>query len=337
MREFRVSKQGKEGCYNTVSAAVEGIQKWDRELQKCGSEDQDVALILVEPGIYEEVVELRRSNVTIKGTGSPEETIIQYGNYANMIMEDGGKRGTFRSYVMFLDGDHVTLENLTIRNTAFPRKQVGQALALYADGDGFLARNCHLESFQDTLFTGPLPPTPMSPGGFIGPKEHDERKLGRHIYDKCVIKGDVDFIFGSAMALFQECEIVSRNGLTPADQAPETGILGYVAAASTPEGCPVGYAFYKCRFTAERCPAGSVFLGRPWREYAQTELIQCELGEHIHPQGFHDWKKTQAHETIRYGEYQCHGPGAGRLGRADYARQLDEARAREILRFFSSI
>ena len=324
MREFRVSKINKEGYFHTISEALAELQ----------NRDSEPAVILVEPGVYEEVVELRGSNVTIRGTGRPEETVIQYGNYANMIMEDGSKRGTFRSYVLFLDGNHNTLENLTIRNTAFPRKQVGQALALYADGDGILVRNCHLESYQDTLFTGPLPPAPMSPGGFTGPKENDERIMGKHIYDKCVIKGDVDFIFGSAMALFRECEIVSRNGLAQADQAPDGSILGYVAAASTPEGCPAGYVFFKCRFTSEDCPKGSVYLGRPWREFAQTVLIRCELGEHIHPQGFHDWKKTQAHATIRYGEYASFGPGADPSCRADYVRRISEAEAGMLLRQF---
>ena len=323
--ELTVSRSGRTGTYPSVSAAVIAAMQ----------EPIEEAVILVEPGIYEEVVEVRRPFVTIRGLGKPEETVIQYGNYANMLMEDGSKRGTFRSYVMLLDGDENRLENLTIRNTAFPRKKVGQALALYADGDGIRVQNCHLESYQDTLFTGPLPPAPLSPGGFTGPKEHDERKLGRQIYDKCVISGDVDFIFGSAMALFRDCELISRNGLTEADQAPNGSILGYVTAASTPEGAPAGYVFAHCRFSAVDCPAGSVYLGRPWRDFAQTILYDCELGEHIHPQGFHDWNKWQAHDTIFYGECQNHGPGAEVAGRAEFVRQMNEKEINEILSVFA--
>ncbi len=324
MIHLQISKDSSKTPYATIGAALAALP-----------EDKAQPVILtLDPGIYEEVVEIRRSHVTLRGQGKPEDTVIQFGNYANMKMEDGSKRGTFRSYTMLLDGDGITLENLTVRNTAFPRSKVAQALALYADGDGILVKNCRLESFQDTLFTGPLPPTPNIPGSFVGPKEFDERRVGRQIYENCVITGDVDFIFGSAMAKFYRCELVSRNAAAKADQAPESGILGYVTAASTPKGYPVGYVFEECRFSGEECPEGSVFLGRPWRNYAKTVLIRCELGAHIHPLGFHDWNKPEAHETIYYGEFECYGPGAEPSGRADYVRKLTEQEAKECLDFF---
>lgn len=90
-----------------------------------------------------------------------------------------------------------------------------------------------------------------------------------------------------------------------------------------------------CRFTSMDCPKGSVYLGRPWRNFAQTVLIHCELGEHVHPQGFHDWKKAEAHSAIFYGEYQNFGQGADRTKRADFARQLEEKEAKRILSIFA--
>ncbi|MBR4733628.1 MAG: pectin methylesterase [Lachnospiraceae bacterium] len=336
---FRVSKDITKDCCHSISEAV-------RMASACAgkgntAEPDEITAerveILVEPGIYEEVVEIRRPNVSVIGLEGPEKTIIQYGNYANMLMEDGSKRGTFRSYVLLLDGDGNALEGLTIRNTAWPRSKVAQAIALYADGDGILVKNCHLESYQDTLFTGPLPPTAMIPGGFTGPKEFDERRMGRQIYEDCVIKGDVDFIFGSAMALFRNCDLVSRNGNAQAEQAPESGILGYVTAASTPEGYSVGYVFDHCRFLSEGCPKGSVYLGRPWRDHAKTVLLDCELGAHIHPSGFHDWNKTKARETVCYGEYQSFGEGADPSGRAPFVTQLTESQAMTIRNAFQDI
>ena len=332
MTVLKVSKENKEGYYPSLSAAVAAL---DQGVQK--AKDPEQALILVEPGIYEEVVEIRRPRVKIKGLEGPKKTILQFGNYANMPMADGKKRGTFRSYVLLLDGDQNSLEGLTIRNTAYPRSEVAQALALYADGDGIRVKNCHLESYQDTLFTGPLPPAPMTPDGFVGPKEHDERRMGRQIYEDCIIKGDVDFIFGSAMALFRNCSVYSRNAFSEADQAPESGILGYVTAASTPEGCPAGYVFDHCRLLSEGCPKGSVYLGRPWRDFAKTVFLNCEIGEHIHPQGFHDWGKQGARETILYGEYQCHGPGARTEGRATFVRSLTREQALLQLAAFADL
>ncbi len=319
--EITVSKRNVPGDglrFRTITEALKAMPEGSAE----------PVLILIEPGIYREKLEVRRGNVTLRGTGAPEDVIIEYGDYANMRMEDGSKRGTFRSYVLFLDGDGNALENLTVRNTAFPRREVGQAIALYADGDGICVRNCHLESWQDTLFTGPLPPKELTPGGFVGPKQFDARRMGRQCYENCVISGDVDFIFGSAEVLFYQCELRSVNALAPADQAPESGILGYVTAASTPEGWPCGYVFLECRFTSENCPKGSVYLGRPWRNYAKTVLIRCELGEHIHPAGFHDWNKPESHETCLYGEYGCYGPGADRTCRAPFVHALKEEEAK---------
>ncbi|MBR6151915.1 MAG: pectin methylesterase [Lachnospiraceae bacterium] len=317
----------------TVSKTGKGFERITEALLAVQNGTEEVVIDL-EPGIYREKVEIRRSHVTLRGMGAPEETVIEFGDYAKASMPDGTLRQTFRSYVMLLDGDHLTLENLTVRNTAFPRKDVGQALALYADGDQLLVKNCHLESYQDTLFTGPLPPAPMTPGSFVGPKEFAERKLGKQRYENCVISGDVDFIFGSAQALFSNCEIVSRNGMTDADQAPKDGILGYVTAASTPEGSPVGYVFVDCKFTSDNCPPRSVYLGRPWRNFAKTILIRCELGKHIHPEGFHDWGKTESHETIDYGECQCFGEGADDGRRAIFVRRVGEKEAEQLLKFF---
>ncbi|MBQ9489961.1 MAG: pectin methylesterase, partial [Lachnospiraceae bacterium] len=127
----------------TVSKTGKGFERITEALLAAQNGTEEVVIDL-EPGIYREKVEIRRSHVTLRGMGEPEETVIEFGDYAKAIMPDGTLRQTFRSYVMLLDGDDLTLENLTVRNTAFPRKEVGQAIALYADGDDLLVRNCHL-------------------------------------------------------------------------------------------------------------------------------------------------------------------------------------------------
>lgn len=312
MLQYLVSKtaQGKNS-FTSVSEAIAALP----------SDTDTPVTIKIKPGVYCEKLQLCRSNVTLLGEDTAN-TILTYDDCATQIMPDGSKRGTFRSYTMFLDGNNITLENLTIRNSAYPRSQAGQALALYADGDRILVKNCHLESFQDTLFTGPLPPTALSPGGFTGPKEFAERIVGRQLYQNCYICGDIDFIFGSATAYFENCEIASvYSEELPLDKNGNTPIYGYVTAASTPEGYPYGYVFESCRFTGT-CPRHSVYLGRPWRNYAKTVLLNCNIGSHIHPEGFHDWNKQEAHNTILYAEYQSTGEGASSDTRAPFARQL---------------
>lgn len=47
--------------------------------------------------------------------------------------------------------------NITFENSAGFGKKVGQAIAVYAEGDDLVFKNCHMLGHQDTLFTGPLP------------------------------------------------------------------------------------------------------------------------------------------------------------------------------------
>ena len=98
----------------------------------------------------------------------PSDTVISFGDYGYEIMPDGIKRGTFRSYTFFVHAADVTLRNLTIENTAGDSKTHGQAIALYAECDRFVAEYCRILGHQDTLFTGPLPPEEYEPGGFRG-------------------------------------------------------------------------------------------------------------------------------------------------------------------------
>ena len=133
--------------------------------------------IRVMPGIYHEKLSLMRPNVTIEGAGaSPSDTVISFGDYGYEIMPDGIKRGTFRSYTFFVHAADVTLRNLTIENTAGDSKTHGQAIALYAECDRFVAESCRILGHQDTLFTGPLPPEEYEPGGFRGPTESAPRQ-----------------------------------------------------------------------------------------------------------------------------------------------------------------
>ncbi len=317
MLKFTVSQTlTDENCFFSLSDALAAIP-----------DDFDAPVhILVKSGIYHEKVTVLRPFVTIEGEDALS-TVITYDDYANMLMEDGSKRGTFRSYTMFLDSHDITLSNLTIRNASTPRSKAGQAIALYADGDKIIVKNCRLESYQDTLFTGPLPPTALSPGGFIGPKEFAPRINGRQYYKDCYICGDIDFIFGSATAYFENCEISSVYSEDLVSKDGKIPVYSYATASSTAEGQTYGYVFSSCRFTGT-CPDASCYLGRPWRNFAKTVLLNCYLGSHIKKEGFHDWNKTEARDTIYYAEYQSYGEGAATADeRAPYVKQLTEEEA----------
>lgn len=310
---FEVSTE-REGAYRSVSDALAAAD------QLYPNAEQPVR-IHVDPGEYRERVEIHRSHVTLAGETADSVRIVG-GLGAKMPSSDGsgvdGTLGTFRTYTVLVDADDVRLENLTIVNDAGDGRKVGQAIALYADGDRLVVDACRITGHQDTLFLGPLPPREVKPGGFIGPKQFAPRRVGRQYFRRCRIEGDVDFIFGSARAYFEGCEIRSLNR--------NMDVNGYVTAASTPEGEPYGFVFHGCSFTAPQDVApDSVYLGRPWRVWAQTVLVDCWLGQHIKCDGWWDWNKPAAHERACYAGAILHGPAGDTAGWVPWARELDAA------------
>ena len=166
--------------------------------------------IHIAPGIYHEHLDITEPYITLVGAGA-DQTVITGNLGGYEILEDGLKRGTFRTQTVFVHTHDFTARDLTIENAAGPGNIVGQAIALYADGDRLCFENVHLKGFQDTLFTGPLPAKEVEPGGFRGPLEHAPRINGHQYYRKCTIEGSIDFIFGSATAYFKECTLISRD------------------------------------------------------------------------------------------------------------------------------
>ena len=246
------------------------------------------------------------SNLHISDNGLTIENKNFTGSYfAKEMHPDGKLRGTFRSYSVLVEGNDIIFKNCVFENIAGNGAEVGQALALYLDGDNIQLENCVIRAHQDTLFLAPLPEKEIIPGGFLGPKQFTERKSRVFHFKNCVIEGGVDFIFGGATAYFDNCEFVSVEE-------------GFVFAPSTPKDVEVGFVAKNCRFTAkDNVPQGSCYIARPWRDYAAVELIDCYLGAHIHPLGFDDWGKTHAHSTVRFVERNSYGEGAS-LTRPDY-------------------
>ncbi len=331
-----VNIPGHTPCFDTVAAALESLscpgsiatEGATQEAKAFPAPRPDIPPVIIHigKGDYREKLVITRPGLTLQGEGESRDDVrIVYGDGAMDIMPEGDNRGTFRTASVRIDTHDFTARHLTIENDAGSGAAVGQALALYVDGDRNYFYDCALRGHQDTLFTAPLPEQEMVAGGFKGPGEGKPRTMGRQCYRNCYIEGDVDFIFGSAVAYFENCEIFSRMREDKKPARPDARVTcGYVTAASTPKGEPFGYVFKDCRLTGD-CPPDSVFLGRPWREYAKTVFIDCLLGAHIRREGWNDWKKEHGH--FYYGEYRSYGPGASPETRADFSCQLTDEEA----------
>lgn len=363
-----VNMLGYTPCFPTVTAALEGIQMQEPEkTYPAPFSDVAPAVVHIGPGVYREKLVITRPNLTLLGEGeNREDTVLVWGDGAFDDMPEGDKRGTFRTASVRIDTHDFTAKHLTIKNDAGYGRDVGQALALYLDGDRIYFEDCCLLGSQDTLFTAPLPLKEAIPGGFKGPGADKPRMRGRHCFRSCMIQGDIDFIFGGGTAWFEDCILFSKMPKPLKTQEPqrtlesqqtqepqrtlelrkapqenrpahpsspgktavadENHIYGYITAASTPENQPFGYVFRNCRLKSD-CPPGTIMLGRPWREWAKTVYLNCELGAHIHPAGWADWGKPHGH--FYYGEYCSKGPGACPETRADFSCQLTDAEAAE--------
>ncbi len=231
-------------------------------------------IIFIRNGIYKEklVIPETKTMVTLIGE-QVDSVIITYDDHAatkNIFSEEKGTSGSASCY---LTGKDLIAENITFANSSGP---VGQAVAAWVAGDRMTFINCRFLGFQDTLYT----------------YGHDSRQY----YLRCYIEGTVDFIFGSSTAVFDSCIIYCKKS-------------GYITAASTPENKTYGYVFRYCRVTGD-APDGSFYLGRPWRPFAKTVFMYCELGGMIRAEGWHNWNKKEAEATSWYAEYKNTGPGA---------------------------
>lgn len=255
-----------------------------------GSRDNPV-IIHIAPGTYKELIYIQREKSFFRLIGNdPTNTILSFNLYAGITNAEGKPIGTFKTPSTTIDADDFTAENLTFENSAGP---VGQALAIRVDGDRAAFRNCRFLGWQDTILLN----------------------RGRQYFENCYICGHVDFIFGAATAWFEKCHIHCLRG-------------GFVTAASTPVDAPYGFVFSNCRITGE--PGVKSLLGRPWRIYASTTFLNCEMSDVIQPEGWNDWKKPEAHTAARYAEYNSTGAGASPTSRPDWTHQLEKSGAQKI-------
>ncbi|WP_044627689.1 pectate lyase [Neotamlana nanhaiensis] len=248
-------------------------------------------IINIKDGVYNEKVHVFSWNTHVSFLGeSKENTIITFDDYFSKI--DLGRNSTFLTSTVLIEGDYFLAKNLTIQNTAGP---VGQAVALSVNANNCFFENCNLKGYQDTVYT--------AGEGF------------KQYFKNCFIEGSTDFIFGEATVLFDDCVINNKTN-------------SYITAASTAKNETFGYVFKNCKLTAD-VGVNEVYLGRPWRKYAKTVFINCDMGNHILPVGWHNWKNKEAESTSFYAEYNNTGIGFKPNERVSWSHQLAKKQAKK--------
>jgi pectinesterase len=284
--------QDGNGNYKTLQEAVNSVRDLGEKEVK----------IYVKNGTYKEKLIIPSWKIKISIIGeNTENTIITFDDYSGKTNPSGkdafgnAKFSTYTSFTVLVQGNDIELENLTIINSS---GRVGQAVALHVEGDRFKAKNCRFLGNQDTLYAA--------------------IENSRQYYHDCYIEGTTDFIFGKATVVFQHCTIKNLSD-------------SYVTAASTSAWQKFGFVFINCTLIADPSVT-KAYLGRPWRPYAKTVFINCDLGKHILPVGWNPWKGDAMFPdkelTVFYAEYKNNGAGASPKTRLPWAKQLTDKEAK---------
>lgn len=289
--EITVSKQN--GDYSTITEAIQAVPY------------EESAVIHIGEGTFREKIFCEKKDITFIGAGI-DKTVIEYDDGAFDLMEDGSKRGTFRTFTVFFGGKRTIVRDMTIKNTVGDGFTYGQAIAVYADAEVCCFENVKMTACQDTLFCAPLPLTERQKNGFMGPRVLNPRKKTRQYFKNCEIYGDVDFIFGGADAVFDDCLLQCNNRKLQPHKEDDSSrfINGYITAACGSKD-DLGFVFRNCIVKGEEgCDEASVFLGRPWREEAKTVFLNCKMDKTIAPERFSGWGAVEKDEPLTYyGEY----------------------------------
>ncbi|KAL4389899.1 probable pectinesterase/pectinesterase inhibitor 33 [Arachis duranensis] len=270
-----VAKDG-SGHFRSVQAAIDAAAK--RRLKTR-------FVIHVKRGVYRENIEVDKTNdnIMLVGDGT-RNTIIASGR----SVQQGYT--TYSSATAGIDGLHFIARDITFMNTAGPLK--GQAVALRSASDLSVFYRCSIIGYQDTLMA------------------HAQRQF----YRACYIYGTVDFIFGNAAVVFQNCVILARK--------PNNGQANMITAQG--RGDPfqnTGISFHNCQIRAAPDLKPLVnqyktFLGRPWQQYSRVVVMKSYIDSLVSPTGWSPWGNTNfAQSTLFYGEYKNFGPGSSTKNR----------------------
>jgi pectinesterase len=183
--------------------------------------------------------------------------------------------------------------NITFRNTVGPGKH--QAVAMRSGADMSTFYSCSFEGYQDTLYTHSL----------------------RQFYRECDIYRTVNFIFGNAAVVLQNCNIYPR--------LPLSGQFNSITAQGrTDPNQNTGTSIQNANIKAADDLAPKVgtvqtYLGRPWKEYSRNIFMQSSIDNFINSAGWHEFDGNFALSTLYYAEYDNRGLGSNTANRVTWS------------------
>ncbi|EOA26918.1 hypothetical protein CARUB_v10023013mg [Capsella rubella] len=235
-------------------------------------------VIHMKAGTYHENINIPTKQKNVMLVGDGKGITVIVGSRSNR-----GGWTTYKTATVAAMGEGFIARDITFVNNAGPQSE--QAVALRVGADKSVVYRCSVVGYQDSLYT------------------HSKRQF----YRETDIYGTVDFIFGNSVVVFQACNIVARK--------PLSGQKNFVTAQGrTDPGQNTGISIQNCKITAE----SMTYLGRPWKAYSRTVVMQSFLGGSIDPSGWSPWSGGFGLKSLYYGEYGNTGPGSSVSGRVKW-------------------
>ncbi|KAM0984893.1 hypothetical protein ACFX2I_012162 [Malus domestica] len=264
-----VAKDG-SGQYETIGEAVKMIPKNNAD---------KTFVIYVKEGVYSEYVMIDKymTNVMLIGDGAAKTKVTGSKNFAAGVQ-------TFQTATVVVVGDYFIAKDIGIENSAGAEGH--QAVALRVQSDLSIFYRCQMDGYQDTLYT----------------------QTHRQFYRDCTISGTIDFIFGDAAVVFQNCKMIVRKPMD--NQACMVTAQGRIDRRQ-----PSGIILQNCTISGdpEYIPVkdkNKSYLGRPWKNLARTVVMQSQIDGIIAPEGWMEWTGSNNHQSCWFGEYRNRGPGS---------------------------
>ncbi|PIA44327.1 hypothetical protein AQUCO_01700135v1 [Aquilegia coerulea] len=239
-------------------------------------------IIYIKEGVYKEIVLVEPTNVMMIGDGPLKTRITGSKSYV------GGFK-TIETATFAAVGNGFMAKDIGFENSAGPNMH--QAVALRVHADETVIYNCHMDGFQDTLYA------------------HAHRQF----YRDCAISGTIDFVFGDGQTVLQNCKLIVRkpldyqaNHVTAQGRKNQLEVSALILQGCTIEADP---EYFPVRHKIK------TFLGRPWKNYSRTIIMQTHMDDFIDPAGWAPWNQTQYLDTCFYAEFQNKGPGAADLSK----------------------
>lgn len=265
-----------------------------KAVSSISTSSSDESSIFIYSGTYTEQVTVPKLSGKLNIYGYTKDTSDYSGNVVSLEWNSSllsGAADDEHTAALINLSENVAVYNIDIKNT-YGKGSQAIALSAYNTEQGYYGVG--LYGYQDTLLA----------------------QTGNQLYASCYIEGAVDFIFGQHARIWITDSVIASIG------------AGAVTANGRPDANDDSYYVITDSTIEAGSPApssGTVYLGRPWSDYARVAIQRTSLSSIVNSAGWEKWSSTTANTGhVTFEEYGNTGSGASG-DRASFSTTMSSA------------